>query len=877
MRSVKILAAALAFAAVAAPFERSFAMDESQGPRVLVRTMDNGLTVVIRENRTAPVVALRAYVKKTGRIYEAPYIGCGIAHNLEHLVAGGTTSSRTEEENKAILREIGGNSNAYTHMDHTCYFINTAASSMDKALGLLSDWLMNCALKQEEVDRERETITEEISRGDDDWTRAAHEEFYKALFPGHPVSIPTIGFVDTFRSVTRDDLLAYYNERYIPQNTIFVVVGDVDAEAAFSKVEAAFKPWPRGRERDIPVPEVRRIPGMKWVETSHPAARTCLVYMGFHSTDLAHPDMYAMDVLALVLSRGRAARLPERIVDRERLAAQAGAYNMTPSYGCGVFTAYALGLPYPAVRKTVDTVLEELERCAKELVVDEELERAKTQTIAAHVFHRQKTEEQAEDLGYNLMGMNDPHFSEKYIARIKQVTADEVRAAAAKYLNRDNLTVCVMHPPGAEKTAAAPGGVSTAPEPEGEVIKMTLKNGLRVLIQRNTNAPMATLQAWCRAGLGAEPPGKNGINNLTASLLASGTRSRAKLQFSRELEAAGGQVECSGGNNTLGVKMDVIEQGLDKAFELFADMLLEPSFPADEVEKAKTLAIRGIERKLGDADEQAVWRYRARFFGTHPYSKVEDGSPDEIAGITRDDVQAYYDRWFAPQNVVLSIFGDFKVARVKEMVESRFNAMESPGSFEPVPVPAVPGGNSGSVDEESPFGNVHLVVGFQGPTMTDDDRWAMSIMNLIVSAGSGNRIHDVLRGKEEGLVYSVYGSCWPGIGTGTYYVAAQTAPEKAERVLSLIMEELRKVAADGVTDKELEDAKRDCVVGEMFYKQTLSGQAQWTALCELYGQGFDFPKRYLPLIEKVSAADVKAAAQKYLKDPLIFRMVPKKK
>jgi zinc protease len=151
----------------------------------------------------------------------------------------------------------------------------------------------------------------------------------------------------------------------------------------------------------------------------------------------------------------------------------------------------------------------------------------------------------------------------------------------------------------------------------------------------------------------------------------------------------------------------------------------------------------------------------------------------------------------------------------------------------------------------------------------------MSIFNRIVSAGGGNRIFKALRGGEEGLVYSAWGSFWPGMGASTYYVAAQTAADKTDRVLEIIHAQLEKAGSD-ITAKELKNAKRASVVGELIYKQTLSGQAQWAALSELYGMGYDFPKTYLDRIEKVTLEDLKRVAEKYLKNPFVLKLVPRK-
>jgi zinc protease len=528
------------------------------------------------------------------------------------------------------------------------------------------------------------------------------------------------------------------------------------------------------------------------------------------------------------------------------------------------------------VKRAAAAVLEEIERCKTEAIAVDELERAKTQCIAAYVFHRQTAEDQAEDVGGNLLGVRDPDFSDRYLEGVRKVTADEVQRVARKYIDRDRMVAAVVRPKEDSTTGATPAAGAT--ETAGKTVKITLPNGLRVLVQRNASSPVVCLQAFCLAGLPAEPEGKNGINNLTAKMLTQGTATRRQAEIYRGLEAVGATIESSGGNNTMGVKVQVLREGLDTAFDIFADVLLNATFPAAEMDKLKTQTVWQIQRNKSDAEEEVVRVFRSRYWKTHPYRRSSEGTPEEIAKITREDAEGYYRKWFVPSNVVVAIFGDVTVEKAKALAEKYLARLAQPAGFAPPAVaPEPPRGAPETAEVESDFGNVHILVGYPAPAMTDDDRFAFSLLNLVVSAGSGNWVHEALRGREEGLVYLAYGSYWPGFGTGYYYIAALTAPEKAERVLALIQEQVQRAIEKGVSADELDVAKRACIVGEALGQQTLAGQAQWSCLSELCGQGFDFPEKYLDKVKAVSVEDVNRMAATYLKNPFVFRFVPKKK
>ena len=198
---------------------------------------ENGLTVVVGENHSSPVINLRFYVK-TGSIHEGEYRGAGITHNIEHLISDGT-EDRTLEDFEREIEEIGGGYNAYTTKDHACYFIETSKEHFDQALDILADMAMNANFPQEEVDTQREVITREISMGYDEPARRIYNLFGGVMFRVHPAKFPVIGHLPNFRQITRDDIVKYHKRMYIPDNIVFVAVGDQDTEETYEKIRAA--------------------------------------------------------------------------------------------------------------------------------------------------------------------------------------------------------------------------------------------------------------------------------------------------------------------------------------------------------------------------------------------------------------------------------------------------------------------------------------------------------------------------------------------------------------------------------------------------------------------------------------------------------------
>jgi len=254
------------------------------------RLLDNGLNVYVLENHNAPVFTMRVYVK-AGSVYEQEFLGQGISHFCEHLVAGGTTRKRTETEAQRIIRAIGGAANAYTTSGHTCYYISTSAEYADSVINLLSDWTLNCAITEEEYERERGVIQREISMGMDEPARRIGKLYNGTMFVVHPEHFPTIGYLELFNEITREDLLSYYNRMYVPANMHVVAVGDFYAEEMLDRIEAAFAIYPYETPPSIVLPGDPKQMGRRYVEDEMDIGLTYMT-IGFKTVMVTHDDAF---------------------------------------------------------------------------------------------------------------------------------------------------------------------------------------------------------------------------------------------------------------------------------------------------------------------------------------------------------------------------------------------------------------------------------------------------------------------------------------------------------------------------------------------------------------------------------------------------------
>ncbi|MBN1257147.1 MAG: insulinase family protein, partial [Planctomycetes bacterium] len=350
---------------------------------VLEVKFENGLTLLCKENFAAPVVATRVFVR-IGSIYEGEMLGSGVSHYFEHIISGGTTSTRSEAESRALLQRIGNNSNAYTSRDATVYFITTEAQHFPTAANLLGDYMANCLVDETEFNRERGVIIQEIRKLEDDPNRCIYQLLGETMFPLHPAGQPVIGHLELFKQVTRGQVEEFYHRFYVANNITVVVAGAVKAEGAIKEIAISFANLKRGMVHHPAMPPVPRQTSSKWAEESSAKINKLYLSVGHHTVTLDHPDLFALDVAADILGAGRTSRL-YRSLREQGLVQGVYAYSHTPAYNAGVFGIGAT-LEEENLPAVLSTLVEEINRLKLESVSREELQRVVKKKITDELF-----------------------------------------------------------------------------------------------------------------------------------------------------------------------------------------------------------------------------------------------------------------------------------------------------------------------------------------------------------------------------------------------------------------------------------------------------------------------------------------------------------
>jgi len=824
----------------------------------VVRTLDNGITLIVDEMHSAPVAAVRFYVR-AGSIYEEEFTGAGITHYLEHLIGKGSLS-RTAQQIDQLQEEMGNQTNAYTTSDHTCYHMQSAARYVGDMIDLIGDYVFNPLLDQSDIDKQRQIILREMAMGDDDPGRGIYQLLMQTMFRIHPARYRVIGYPDRFRQVTREDLLTYQTRMYTTDNVTVVVVGDFEAASVLGQLEKSLGSLPR-RGVDFPplVHEPTQTSARRVVEVDPSLARAYLA-IGYHTIDLFHPDLYALDVLDYILGNGASSRLVDSVRERQGLVDGIGCYSATPSYGAGRFVVTAACDP-DKLTQAQGAILAEIARLKNQPVTKSELDKAKKQKEAELVYARGSVESWASTLGGDYLATGDVQFSKHYVQGIRTVTAADIQQVAGRYLNESNMTVAIRRArPDAEQQVVG-GGQATRPVTH----KKVLPNGITLLVQQEHSAPMVSVQASFAGGLRYETRQTSGMGRVLAAMLKRGTTTRNRMQIATSLENVGAQMSAMSGRNSFNVSGTALAGDLVLLMELMADCIRRPAFDTEELSRVKELSLAAIKAQKDDVDQVATRLMLQELFASHPYGLDPGGTDKSVTAIDVESLRRHHGRICRASQMVLAVYGDVEQQQAEQLVTRLFGDWQSgePQSVRLDVQPAPQGEQRVQRTRAQQQGIIYF--GFPGPTVRSEDRYALDVLDAAFSGVDypGGRLHRRLRG--EGLVYATHMVPVAGLDPGFVMIYAGTEPDKLQRVEEVVKQLVTDVQDKPFSDDEFNRAKKMCISAHEVRMGSVGDRILQETLDELYGLGYEESRRYAQRIESVTVEQVQEAARKYMK------------
>ena len=927
------MAAVLAFTLSVSAVPASFAQSVPT-PKIIEYKLPTGQMLYIKEDHTQPIVTIDTWVK-TGSVNETAQIN-GVSHFLEHLLFKGTQTYKVGEIDR-LLESRGAEFNAATSDDFTHYYITTATPYWEEAFKLHADMLVNDTITEAELTRERKVVQEEINRATDNPDRQMFMQLGQMLYGTHGYALDTLGPKANIANIPRQDILDYYHYWYQPKNFNTIIVGDVDPEQVKKVVSAAFTAPVYSVTAGYTVPTIAKPLG-----PAKPQARALTdpnISQDYFSLAMLGPgvesarDTYAMDIAMMSLGSGKSSRL-YRALREER--------NLVNSLSAGNYTQKYSGLLYVSAEmkpENRDVVKQEIMRQLVELrdkgITPAELRKAKTQYLNDFIFQNETTDGVAQSLGYNVtIGTLQDYLD--HVKNVESVTLAQVQDALKRYIDF-NHAVIVEEVPQADKNllkqvtaqdvallqnqvavdshttviTETPG--PDAPE-QASVNRTVLANGITLLSKPVTDSATVAIKVLVKGGQGVESI--PGTASLTASTLMQGTTTRSVEQINQALESRGMNLTASTSEDYLEVTGTAVAKDLPDLFVILKDVLENPAFAQGEVDKKKDQLKQAIVSNRDNPSGIVFENLSLKIYPMHPYGDVGKRVEDHLHLIQRDTLTGYYRDQFRPENMIVTVVGNFDADTVRHDVENlTFNHAAAPAAdttasmtatsstrqtattVGPEPagsvstttttstagmtearsseIPPVPPLTAPQLSEvvKAQLGATWLAQGWLVPPLAETkDYVALKVLNSLLGSGMSSRLFVDLREKQ-GLAY-VVGSFYPTRKQASQFVLyIGTDPVNTDKVKLGFDQEIKRLQTEPVSENELSEAKSKLIGAYALAHDTNTSQAFYLGMYEALGAGYGFDQDYPKLVEQVTAADIQRVANTWFAKPSVVSLI----
>lgn len=820
--------------------------------RITRFTLDNGMTCLVKEDHAAPVVSIQIWVG-SGSIHEGNLLGAGLSHYVEHMVFKGTPTRKPGEIAKTLMG-FGGELNAYTSLDRTVFHTDLPSKHWKEALETLADAVINASFPEGEWGREKNVILREFSMGEDNPDRQLNECLFKTAYTVHPYRLPVIGFRDIFTAITREDLMDFYHRRYVPDNMVAVIVGDVDPAAAKAALTDNFKAFVRRPNPPAFVPAEPRQTSPRFVRETGPYNISRLA-IAFHTVTLSDKDAPALDLLAAIVGGGQSSRLVQDIKETRKLVHSISAGSFTPREP-GLFTIWAQ-LDPALETEAIQAIDGAVAAWSKSSFSKDEINKARRLMLVGQLDTLQSMHGQAASYASGQLFMQDPRSSESYLERLQAVTPADLQAVARKYLQPENRTTVVLGPVQKAKAGSLPAALNQP----SNVSRIVLPDGVPLLVREDHRLPFVHICAAFKGGVLAEDANTSGITELLSQLLIRGTAKRSAMDIAETLESLGADLSPYAGYNSFGLRGQSLAGDANTLMEVMFDCLGNSQFPTNEVEKQKTTQLASIASRQEQPMSVAADALNAAIFAGHPYRLHPSGTRDSVARLDASALREYARRQIVSGNMTLAIFGDITAKDAEALAVKHIRRIRHdlpPARLGLAPHPVLPT----RIEKLEPREQCIVIYGFPGIGLTDPRRDALSILEAAMG-GMSSRLFETVRDKR-GLAYYASTHQRIGLDSGIFTLYAGTRRDALSEVERLMAEEIARVTTQGLQPEEIERG-RNMVVAEQEMKLQNNGQLAMTcALDELFGQGCNYAFTIRQRLEAVTPAQIRDAAASIL-------------
>ncbi len=853
------------------------AQTNNQDPEIPFQkfVLPNGLTLIVHEDHKAPIVAVNVWYHVGSKNEKAGKTG--FAHLFEHLMFNG--SENFNDDYFQAMERIGATDlNGTTSEDRTNYFQNVPTSAVDVALWMESDRMGHLlgAITQARLDEQRGVVQNEKRQGENQPYGVVYELATKATYPaGHPYSWTVIGSMEDLNAASLDDVKDWFKTYYDADNATIVLAGDIDYETAKEKVEKYFGDIPAGPPVARQQVWLAKRSGThrQQVQDRVPQAR---IYKIWNIPENGSAEFDALNLVSDVLGAGKNSRLYKRLVYQDQIATSVSS-SVDPREIGGQFNIEVTARPGQSLEKVEQVIDEELARFLASGPSEVEMQRIKTQYVANFIRGIERIGGfggKSDILAQNQVYFGEPDHYKITLKRVREATAQELLASAKKWLS-DGVYILEVHPFPEYKTLSSNVDRKKLPEPGPppavkfpELQRATLSNGLKVILAERHSIPVVNFNLLLDAGYASDQFAAPGTAKLAMAMLDEGTQKRTSLQISEELALLGANLSSGSNLDLSSVSLSSLKSKLDGSLEIFADVILNPSFPEADFKRLQKQQLDSIKAEKVQPVQMALRVFPQYLYGKdHAYGNPLTGSGTEstVSELTRKDVIKFHQTWFKSSNATLIVVGDTTLAEVKPKLENLFKGWQK-GEVPKKNIRDVAQKENSVVYLMDRPGSLQSIIfaGHIAPPKGEPDDIAIETANNILGGTFTSRVNMNLR-EDKHWSYGAF-TVLPGARGQRPFLGY--APVQTDKTKESIVE-LQKEMKDITTTKPITEEETSKAVSN----QTLELPGSWETMQAVsgsigdivrYGLPDNYYQTYESKIRQLTAAQLSAAIHKLL-------------
>ncbi len=839
--------------------------------------LDNGLTLIVHEDHKAPVVAVNVWYH-VGSKDERPG-RTGFAHLFEHLMFNGSENYR-DDWFKALEGAGATKLNGSTWLDRTNYFQNVPTSALDLTLWMESDRMGHLlgAIDQKVLDEQRGVVQNEKRQGENQPYGKVDELITESTYPaGHPYSWETIGSMGDLNAASLDDVKEWFRAYYGAANAVLVLAGDITAADAKAKVEKYFGDIPSG-------PVIKR--QEDWIAKMSSTRRASLqdhvpqarIYKVWNTPGYKHRDFTLLDMASDLLATGKNSRLYKRLVYTDRTATAVAVFVGPFELGSQIQFVITVkpGEDPSKVEKAFD---EELAKFFATGPTPAEVERIRTTNFASFARGIERIDGfggKSHVLAESQVFGGAPDFYKTRLDWVAAASAADVQGAAKRWLSDGVFVVNVNPVPDYSTTAAAADRSKMPATGEPPALKLPaparakLANGMDLVVIERHNAPIVNITMIADVGFAADKQAKPGTARLAMLMLQEGTRTRSSPEIADRAESLGATLNVGSTLDRSFLMMNALSARLSDSLDLYTDVLLNPTFPARELERLRGQTLAGIQQEKAQP-QGAIGRVLPKLiYGEgHAYSNPGSGTGTEaaITSLTSAELAGFYKAWVRPDNATMLVVGDTTVAQIKPLLDARLGAWRAPATAKPVKDIAL----VMLADKQRVFlidrpgaEQSQITAAAIGPTRADRDHIRFQVLDTLLGGNFTSRLNMNLR-EDKHWSYGVGTRITETIGQGMFRAGGAVQTDKTAESMLEIRKELRDVLGARKPDAaEIKFAKDSIAIALPGSNETSAEIADSYSEILTFGLKDSYWNDFVGDLSTLTPADIQASAPKLI-------------